>query len=49
MTKAEKVKYYYEAGLWSEKRVMDAVKKGWITAEQATEILARSESEANEM
>lgn len=49
MTKAEKVKYYYEAGLWSEKRVMDAVKKGWITAAEADEILARSESKVNEM
>ena len=41
MTKAEKVKYYYEAGLWSEKRVMDAIEKGWITQEYALQILRK--------
>jgi uncharacterized XkdX family phage protein len=32
------VKNYYERGLWSEKRVHDAVEKGWITAEEYKEI-----------
>lgn len=32
------VKKYYEQGLWSEKRVHDAVGKGWITAEEYKEI-----------
>lgn len=32
------VKKYYEQGLWSKKRVRDAVLKGWITAEEYKEI-----------
>lgn len=28
------VKKYYEQGLWSKKRVHDAVLKSWITAEE---------------
>lgn len=39
MSKYEKVKKYYESGLWNEKRVRDAVAKGWITEEEAKEIL----------
>lgn len=39
MSKYEKVKRYYETGLWDEKRVRDAVVKGWITEEEAKEIL----------
>lgn len=39
MSKYEKVKKYYESGLWNEKRVCDAVAKGWITEEEAKEIL----------
>lgn len=32
------VKNYYDRGLWSEKRVHDAVEKNWITAEEYKEI-----------
>lgn len=34
----EKVKYNYEAGLWSKPMVKMAVRKGIITKEQYTEI-----------
>lgn len=34
----ERVKYYYEAGLWSKPMVKMAVKKGVITKEQYHEI-----------
>ena len=33
----DKVKDYYDRGLWSEERVKNAVGK-WITAEEYTEI-----------
>lgn len=33
-TKFEKVKSYYERGLWDISRVRNAVVKGWITAEE---------------
>ena len=36
--KFEKVKDYYDRGLWNEKMVRNAVGK-WITAEEADEIL----------
>lgn len=32
--KFEKVKSYYDAGLWSKTRVRNAVIKRWITAEE---------------
>lgn len=32
------VKAQYDKGLWSKKRVHDAVTKEWITAEEYTEI-----------
>lgn len=32
--KFEKVKAYYDAGLWSKTRVRNAVIKNWITAEE---------------
>jgi hypothetical protein len=32
--KFEKVKSYYERGLWDISRVRNAVVKGWITAEE---------------
>jgi uncharacterized XkdX family phage protein len=32
--KFEKVKGYYEDGLWNKTMVKNAVKKGWITAEE---------------
>ena len=38
MTKYQKVKYYYDNGLWSISRVRDAVVKSWITPEQFFEI-----------
>ena len=34
----ERIKYYYEAGLWSIPMVKMAVKKGVITKAQFTEI-----------
>lgn len=34
----ERVKYYYEAGLWSKPMVKMAVRKGVITKEQYLEI-----------
>lgn len=34
----ERVKYYYDAGLWSKLMVKMAVKKGVITKEQYQEI-----------
>lgn len=33
-SKFEKVKRYYDNGLWNIKQVRDAVTKGWITAEE---------------
>lgn len=32
--KFEKVKTYYDAGLWNKTRVRNAVVKRWITAEE---------------
>ena len=37
----ERIKYYYEAGLWSAPMVKAAVKKGVITKEQYTEITGK--------
>ena len=34
----ERIKYYYEAGLWSKPMVKVAVKKGIITQEQYKEV-----------
>ncbi|MEG2176909.1 MAG: XkdX family protein [Oscillibacter sp.] len=34
----EKVKNYYDSGLWDKVRVRNAVVKGWITAEEYTAI-----------
>lgn len=39
MTKFEKVKYYYENGLWTKKQVQDAVTKGWITKAEYDKII----------
>ncbi len=33
-----KVKSYFDNGLWSLERVENAVAKGWITAEEFSEI-----------
>ena len=32
--KFEKIKSYYERGMWDISRVRNAVVKGWITAEE---------------
>lgn len=37
-SKFEKVKSYYERGLWDISRVRNAVVKGWITPEEFMEI-----------
>ena len=42
MSKFDKVKFYYKQGLWGDSRVKDAVKAGWITAEQFEEITGYS-------
>ena len=34
--KFEKVKRYYDSGLWNKKMVRNAVVKVWITAEEYT-------------
>ena len=36
--KYEKVKVYFDKGLWNEEMVRNAVNKGWITEEEFTEI-----------
>ncbi len=41
MSKYEKVKNYYEKGLWSIERVANAVKKGWITVDDFQEITGK--------
>lgn len=37
-SKFEMVKNFYDNGLWKEKRVKDAVAKGWISPENYKEI-----------
>ncbi len=37
----EKIKKYYETGVWSEQRVREAVAKNVITAEQFKEITGK--------
>ena len=37
----EKIKEYYERGLWSEERVRQAVARGVITPEQFKEITGK--------
>lgn len=39
--KYDLVREYYKMGLWNEKKVRDAVVKGWITAEEFTEITGK--------
>lgn len=39
--KFEKVKTYYEYGVWDERRCRDAVVKKWITAEEFKEITGK--------
>lgn len=43
--KYEKVKKYYDNGLWSKSRVADAVVKGWITLAEYYEITGENYSE----
>ncbi|MBP3330359.1 MAG: XkdX family protein [Clostridia bacterium] len=38
MSKFEKVKKYYDNGLWNAERVANAVIKGWITVDEFREI-----------
>lgn len=38
MNKFEKVKKYFENGLWSVERVANAVLKGWLTVDEFREI-----------
>ena len=38
MNRFEKVKNYYDKGLWNISRVRNAVFKGWITKEEFFEI-----------
>lgn len=42
----EKVKYYYDRGLWDINRVRKAVEKGWITEEEFQEITGEPYAEA---
>lgn len=37
--KFEKVKGYYDDGIWKKKRVREAVAKGWITPAEYLEIV----------
>ena len=43
--KFEKVKDYYDRGLWNETMVANAVVKGWITQEEYGEIVVTEEAE----
>lgn len=44
----ERVKYFYEAGLWNAAMVKMAVRKGVITQAQCDAILAGVEPESNQ-
>lgn len=48
MSKFEKVKKYYNSGLWNEKRVRNAVVKGWITEDECTSILKKQEGTSDD-
>ena len=39
MNNFEKIKFYYDSGLWSIQRVKNAVAKGWITEEEFNSIV----------
>ena len=41
----EKVKNYYDTGLWNKTRVRNAVIKNWITEEEYEEIVGESYTE----
>ena len=36
------VKNHYDSGMWSKKAVKNAVRKGWITAAEYTEIVGEA-------
>lgn len=40
--KYEKVKEYFNKGLWNEEMVRNAVVKGWITEEEYAEIVGKN-------
>ena len=42
---AEKVRRWYERGIWTERMVRDAYDKGRITADELAEILGQTEGE----
>ena len=44
MTRLKKIRQYFLAGLWSEKRVKDAVAKGAITQKEAEALLKEKEN-----
>lgn len=39
--KFKDLKYYYEHKLWTEGMIRNAVDKGWITSDEADEILQK--------
>lgn len=43
----EKIKKWYQLGLWAEAMVRNAVKKGVITQEQADEILGSDDKDSS--
>lgn len=45
--KFEKVKSYYDKGLWKEYQVRNAVVKAWITKEEYKEIIGQDYPEPN--
>jgi hypothetical protein len=48
-SKFEKVKNFYESGLWNIKRVRDSVEKKWITANDFYEITGGKYEETEEI
>lgn len=46
-SKFEMVKNFYDNGLWKEKRVRDAVVKGWISPENYREITGQNYEDNN--
>lgn len=47
MNKKERVKHYYDSGLWSKVKVGNAVLKGWINADDYREITGEAYGEAS--
>ena len=42
----DKIKKYYDGGLWSEKRVRSVAEQGFLTEEEVTLILAKNEEKS---